>query len=306
MWPLLLLSLVVRAVTTSCPHTDHRFHGAVELAWAEDAWRSELPPEHLEGLQDYCHCKGAKHPTDFCRSVFAAYFAKPRAVQESSHPGLQAKKAVWGDSGGVVALQQGAAVLVHRFLSQVTKKLMVDNVLVVLDEQAALTALFTFVKEVLEEKVRVTVHLAGGGRNLTQAALHSGSQPVAVFILGQTATSLAKQLFTCTSLFLHTRFHWVVETTSLEDIKAGMEGVDLPIYSNVLAFNGSFSDVLTLWEVYRPAPGLPLRPGLWGVWAAAGLVVLAGEKWERRADLTGVARSPPPRHDHYGFPQVDR
>jgi hypothetical protein len=193
-------------------------------------------------------------------------------------------------------LQQGAPMLVHRFLSQVTKKLMVDNVVVLLDNHAALTtsALFTFVKAALEEKVQVTVHLAGGGRNLTEAVLRSASRPAAIFVLGQTATSLAKQMFVRTSLFLHTKFHWVVETTSLEDIKAELEGVDLPIYSNVLAFNGSFSDVVTLWEVYRPAPSLPPRTTAWGVWAPAGLVVLPGEKWERRVDLTGVTWVPPP------------
>jgi hypothetical protein len=98
MRPSLPLALVLRLVTAGCPPADHRFHGAVELVWAEDARAvargGELPPERLAGLRDYCHCKGDKDPTDFCRSVFAAYFAKPRDMQDtpqSSYPAVQAK-----------------------------------------------------------------------------------------------------------------------------------------------------------------------------------------------------------------------
>ena len=66
------------------------------------------------------------------------------------------------------------------------------------------------------------------------------------------------QVFPWTRHFLQPKYHWVVETTSFEDIHTQFSGLDLPIVSNVLAFNGSGS-LVALYDVYRPAPHHTLR-----------------------------------------------
>ena len=112
---------------------------------------------------------------------------------------------------------------------------------------------------------------------------------------------------------------WLVEVTSGEEFSLMMEGRDIPIDSNVFLYSGNISRVLTIQDVYRPAPHFQLRQGVrhslnpsvepsrlklksklsvmtdsWrfttcAVWAESlGLEASPQNKLELRTDLTGV------------------
>ena len=50
--------------------------------------------------------------------------------------------------------------------------------------------------------------------------------------------------------------------TSREEFSLMMEGRDVPIDSNVFLYSGNISRVLTIQDVYRPAPHFQLRQGV--------------------------------------------
>ena len=58
---------------------------------------------------------------------------------------------------------------------------------------------------------------------------------------------------------LHPDLHWVIEASSPGDEQSLFRYVDLPLTSNVLTFTESSDGLITLKEVYRPAPCLELR-----------------------------------------------
>ena len=128
-------------------------------------------------------------------------------------------------------------------------------------------------------------------------------------------TCLYVQCLTKARQLLDPGHHWVIKTSSPAlstsmfssslDLSTSMfSDLDLPITSNVLTTTGSYAGVVSLQDVYRPAPHLPLRLPIlvcfrcylsshrssgWGVWEEShGLVELYQERWERRQDLTGV------------------
>ena len=55
--------------------------------------------------------------------------------------------------------------------------------------------------------------------------------------------------------------YWLVEINSREEFSLMMSGRDIPIDSNVYLYSGNMSRVLTLLDVYRPAPHFQLREG---------------------------------------------
>lgn len=82
--------------------------------------------------------------------------------------------------------------------------------------------------------------------------------------------------------------HWIVETSSIEEFLNNMDGVDLPIDSNVFMFMKSKVEI-ELYDVYRPQPSFPIKVSKWGQWnKKEGLKIFTTEKWELRRDLTGV------------------
>ena len=58
---------------------------------------------------------------------------------------------------------------------------------------------------------------------------------------------------------LHPDLHWIIEVNSPGDEKILFQDVDLPLTSNVLTFSRSSDGMITLQDVYRPAPYLELR-----------------------------------------------
>ena len=53
--------------------------------------------------------------------------------------------------------------------------------------------------------------------------------------------------------------NWLVKINSTEEFSQNMEEKDLPIDSNFFLYSGNMSEIVTLYDVYRPDPSLDLR-----------------------------------------------
>ena len=106
-------------------------------------------------------------------------------------------------------------------------------------------------------------------------------------------------------IFMPKSSFWLVESSSMESFEDALEGTDIPIYSNVLAFFRDDGFDIDIMDAYRPKPEASIkydfikyslfistllyRFSKWGVWSTDfGLEVFPADKWELRRDLSGV------------------
>ena len=60
-------------------------------------------------------------------------------------------------------------------------------------------------------------------------------------------------------LLIKPDLHWMIEDNSPAEDDSMFAGLDVPITSNVATFPGNYSGVITLTDLYRPAPYLEIR-----------------------------------------------
>ena len=84
----------------------------------------------------------------------------------------------------------------HKFISEISKHLRVNYavVLVDADDLPSLTFISILTKTALVNNLRVTVHIAKEGGNITRAILQSGNQPAALFVLGSHNRRLVREV----------------------------------------------------------------------------------------------------------------
>ena len=199
---LFFLILNVPHGDTLCPESD--FHRLMEETWSQDSRLEEdvslLPRERLEELREYCNCLEGEQTSSFCRSVFISYHAKPQEIQK--HPvklassGYKTKKNTKERSYYALLPKEDSKKNLHKFISEISKNLLVNYavVLVDADDFPSLTSISRLAKTALMNNLRVTVHIAREGGNITRAILQSGNQPAALFVLGSHNKRLVREV----------------------------------------------------------------------------------------------------------------
>ena len=186
---------------TLCPKDD--FHRLMEETWSQDSSRGEdvslLPRERLEELRMYCNCLEGEQTSSFCRSVFISYHTQPQEILEHkgemANSGYKTKKNTNKRSAALL-LKEDSNNNLHQFIIEISKDLLVNYAVVLVDAEdfPSLTSISRLAKTALMNNLRVTVHVAREGGNITRAILQSGNQPAALFVLGSHNKRLVREV----------------------------------------------------------------------------------------------------------------
>ena len=201
MLALLSFLLTVPHGDTLCPQDD--FHRLMDETWSQDSRLGEdvslLPRERLEELRMYCNCLEGEQTSSFCRSVFISYHTQPREILEHqgklANSGYKTKK-VTRERSAALMLKEDSNSNLHKFIIEISNSLLVNYAVVLVDAEdlPSLTSVSRLAKTALMNNLRVTVHVAGEGGNITRAILQSGNQPAALFVLGSHNGRLVREV----------------------------------------------------------------------------------------------------------------
>ena len=181
---------------TLCPDPDIQFHQMMEDTWSQDFKVGEdisiLPRGRLKALKNYCNCQEdeEKEPSPFCTSVFASFHSQ--AQERLKHQGkldiagLKTLKLTGQKSSSLIG-KDGSNNNLQKFVREVANQFLMDYVVIIVDteEPPSFSWILGLAKSCLAANLRVTVHLAGQGGNVSQAILQSGSRPTELFLLGR-------------------------------------------------------------------------------------------------------------------------
>ena len=200
-----ILYLLLPLSESLCPYPDALFHRMMEDTWSQDSNVGDdisiLPKEKLRALKNYCTCQedDAKEASPFCTSVFISFHsqAQERLKQQAKldTAGLKTAKLTEQRSSSLL-VKEGTITKLQDFIRKVSKQFLVDYVVVLVaaEEKPSLSWISLLAKSCLAANLRVTVHLAGEGGNISQAILQSGSRPTALFILGRHNERLLREV----------------------------------------------------------------------------------------------------------------
>ena len=179
-----------------CPDPDIQFHQLMAVTWSQDSKVGEdisiLPRERLKALKNYCNCQDEveKKPSPFCISVIISFLSQEQEglkYQAKLYTaGLKTVKLTEQISSSIIVKEDSNTHLPNMII-EVAKQFQVDYVVVLVDTEdvPSLSWINRLAKDCLAANLRVTVHLAGAGGNVSQAILQSGSRPAALFLLGR-------------------------------------------------------------------------------------------------------------------------
>ena len=129
-------------------------------------------------------------------------------------------------------------------------------------------------KQVSKQNVKISAILAqSSSTEFLEEFFSSVNKPLLFIAIGLNSTKLISQVvtsidFVTTHFCINQRFpkdvfqsdhYWAIETESREEFLSSIDGLEVPIDSNVLLYTGDVNSHLDLWDVYRPHTAADLK-----------------------------------------------